>query len=112
MRLKTLSFATLKPSHTYISEDLKYIYKISKTYGNKNSIVDIFELNYNPNTLFPKYSVYAYVEEHRISANNSKIKVYDLGTKPIYYRKDYNTLIHTKIDKVISDFNRFIRSIN
>jgi hypothetical protein len=112
MKLKTLSFATLKPGHTYISKDLNHIYKVAKTYGNKNSVVDVFELTWDSSSLFPKYSVYTYIEEHKVSVSNPKIEVYDLGIKPIYYRKDYNTLIHTKIDKVISDFNRFIHSIN
>lgn len=112
MRLKTLSFATLKENHTYISDDLRYIYKVAKTYSDKNSIIDIFELDYNSNSSYPKYSIYTLLEEHRVSESNPKIKVYDLGIKPIYYRKDYNTLIHTKIDKIIMDFNRFINSIN
>lgn len=110
MKLKTLSFATLKFGHTYVSKDLKYIYKVAKTYGGKNSIVDIFELDND--SLYPKYSKYSFVKEHRLNDSNVKVNVYDLGTKPIYYRKDYDTLIHTKIDKVITDFNRFINSIN
>lgn len=112
MKLKMLSFATLKQGHTYISKDLQFIYKVAKTYGGKNTIVEVFELKYDPTTLFPKYSVYNFIKEHRVNDSNPKVEVIDLGTKPIYYRKDYETLIHIKIDKVITDFIRFIHSIN
>lgn len=111
MKLKIISFATMKPGHTYISEDLEHIYKVSKTYGGNNSSVDIFELDYDEYSFYPKYSRYSLEEEHKISNGNPKLKVYDLGTKSIYYRNGYDELIHTKIDKVMSDFSRFINSI-
>lgn len=109
MKLKIISFATMKQGHTYISEDLEHIYKVSKTYGGKNTNVETFDLDDNPS--YPKYSYYKFNSETKVNGCNPKLNVFDLGTKPIYYRKDFDTLVHIKIDKVITDYLRFIHSI-
>ena len=58
-----------------------------------------------------KYSYYKFNSETKVNSCNPKLNVFDLGTKPIYYRKDFDTLVHIKIDKVITDYLRFIHSI-
>lgn len=109
MKLKMISFVTMKQGHTYISEDLEHIYKVSKTYGGKNTNIEIFDLCNN--SMYPKYSYYLFREEVKVSNHNLKLNVFDLGTKPIYYRKDFDTLVYVKIDKVFTDYSRFIHSI-
>ena len=99
----------MKQGHTYISEDLEHIYKVSKTYGGKNTNVEIFDLD-NDN-IYPKHSYYKFNSEVKVNNYNPKLNVFDLGTKPIYYRKDFDTLVHIKIDKVFTDYLRFIHSI-
>jgi len=112
MKLKTVSFATMKQGHLYMNENLNEMYKVSKTYNGRNVSIEIFELSNDNSNNYPRYSVYTFMSEEKVAHKNCIKKVYDLGTKSTYYRKDYETLIHTKIDKTISDFNRFIKSIS
>ena len=112
MKLKTLSFATMKQGHLYMSENLNEIYRVAKTYNGNNVIIEIFVLLKDNLNNYPKYSIYRFISEERVSNKNPIKKVYDLGTKSLYYRKDYDTLVHTKMDKTLTDFNRFIKSIS
>lgn len=107
MRIKKISFATMKPFHLYMSTDKTKMYKVSKTIKDKNIYVNEFVLNEESQ---PLYSLYNTHKLHKVSEDNLTLNVIDLGTKPIYTFKN-NKLVFTDLDKAFEKFDRFISNM-
>lgn len=108
MKIKDISFNTMKKLRIYMSLDKNYIWIVKKTYGDKNTIISEYEVNTNET---PKYSVYNKSRDIMVSdVKIEKMQVYDLGSS-IYISIDGEIMIYNKIQKANHDFERFIATL-
>ena len=109
MKIKKIAYSSMKAENIYMSIDMNFLFTVNKTYGTKNSSINIYKLHNEPG--YPTYS--SYIKSKTISdITNDKtvMMVYDLGKRSPYKKFD-DRLVFSNIEISTRKFIDFIKNI-